>query len=98
MSGAVDAGDGGRLMQQNQPSSTDPEFSSAPPGGGAPHASGAQPADPTRAWFWNPRRYQRYFDVDTNEVLKRMRNSLKGPLMPRFLDDIRSNPDLCEPP
>eukprot|EP00193_Tetraselmis_chui_P009802 CAMPEP_0177755116 /NCGR_PEP_ID=MMETSP0491_2-20121128/2392_1 /TAXON_ID=63592 /ORGANISM="Tetraselmis chuii, Strain PLY429" /LENGTH=350 /DNA_ID=CAMNT_0019270587 /DNA_START=362 /DNA_END=1414 /DNA_ORIENTATION=+ len=94
---AVDAGDGGRLMQQNQPSSTDPEFSSAPPGGEALHASGAQPADPTRTWFWNPRRYQRYFDVDTNEVLKRMRNSLKGPLMPRFLDDIRSNPDLYGP-
>jgi hypothetical protein len=41
-----------------------------------------------------PPRYQGYFNVDTNDVAKRMLDSLKGPLMPHFLDETRSNPDL----
>ena len=39
-------------------------------------------------------RYQSYFDVDTDDVVKRMVDSLKGPLMPHFLNETRSNPDL----
>lgn len=39
-------------------------------------------------------RYQQFFDVDTSDVIQRMADSLKGPLMPNFLDIIRSNPDL----
>lgn len=90
-------------MPRGLPSSSDPHFEDDPParggaGGGDQTSGGRGNAggdnDPRRAWFWNPRRYQGYFDVDTSDVLSRMANSLKGPLMPRFLDDIRSNPDL----
>eukprot|EP00873_Tetraselmis_striata_P044142 jgi/Tetstr1/464406/TSEL_009199.t1 len=99
--GGSSGGDGGRLMPRGLPSSSDPDFGDDPPpsGGGAPAAGAAPsgPADPRSAWFWNPRRYQGYFDVDTADVARRMLNSLKGPLMPRFLDDIRSNPDLYGP-
>jgi len=87
-------------QQQQQQGGTgfpsNPDFSGSQPDGRRP-SSGPNNQDGRKAWFWHPRRYQGYFDVDTSDVLRRMLDSLKGPFMPNFLDKTRSNPDLYGP-
>mmetsp|Transcript_28259 Transcript_28259/g.79782 ORF Transcript_28259/g.79782 Transcript_28259/m.79782 type:complete len:346 (-) Transcript_28259:462-1499(-) len=86
---------GGSLMPQGTVYSSDGPHFSGGRSSSVPH--GDQPAPHGKAWFWNPRRYQTYFNVDTSDVLKRMADSLKGPFMPNFLDNTRTNPDLYGP-
>ncbi|KAG2437829.1 hypothetical protein HXX76_005448 [Chlamydomonas incerta] len=69
----------------------------AAPAGGAPAAGGGPRDDYTKYPFYNVRRYREYFDVDTNDVLWRVGNSMIGVFRPNFMEVTMKNPDLYGP-
>ncbi|KAK9855490.1 hypothetical protein WJX84_002115 [Apatococcus fuscideae] len=88
-------GDG---VPRAQPYATSLPTASGPPlpvhGGGDPVTNLEQNA---KYALWNLRRYRRYFNVDTEDVLVRMKDSLVGSFKPDFLDKITDNEDLYGP-
>ncbi|GFR42590.1 hypothetical protein Agub_g3517 [Astrephomene gubernaculifera] len=99
---AAGLGPGGPFSQPFNPQ--DPSFAAAGAGGaGAPGvapaggAGGGPREDYSKYPFYNVRRYREYFDVDTNDVLWRVGNSLIGVFRPNFMEVTMKNPDLYGP-
>ena len=50
-----------------------------------------------RGWIFSVSYYQQFFDVDTEEVTKRVSSVFTSPHKGTFLDDVAGNPDLYVP-
>eukprot|EP00798_Chlamydomonas_sp_ICE-L_P027110 gene27110-2335_t len=93
---AVPVGVSGRIGAENKGAS------SGTGGGGPMRDDGSRPLlasaeDTTQYGFWNLRRYRPYFNVDTQEVMWRVGNSLVGALRPNFMEVTNEAPDLYGP-
>ncbi|GMH37038.1 hypothetical protein BSKO_04911 [Bryopsis sp. KO-2023] len=64
---------------------------------GAEGSTPNEPEDGGKLGWLSLKRFQKYFDVDTKDVLWRMGNSSLGPFKGNFFDNVKDNPDLYGP-